>query len=332
MSSIYNYFDTVKRKLLKCPLTIQLEISNSCVAKCVTCKYRDQKITSEKTSEDIIKIINDMAKKGLRAIRLTGGEPIIAPGFPEIVNCCIDNKLKTSITTTLLTEKISHISLLKNMNVKLSLSCVEDEYKNFFQIDNNWFKLVKRNLDILRNLKKRFSVNYTIFDKNYSVSSIEKFVNFINPYHPNYVTFFPALNYKEVPEKIQKEIVENFKKLSSIMKFKSNARTIEKHFIRRKERKNIVCHINKFHAHIKRNGDVYPCCMSGGEIGQELLDMFKMGNIFEEDIQTIYERNYDMFKGKNLANNPICKECTQRYLMINYDYEMFCKSKNFQEI
>ena len=116
------------------------------------------------------------------------------------------------------------------------------------------------------------------------------------------------------------------------MRFRNNANTIEKHFIRRKPRKQILCHINKFHAHIKRNGDVYPCCMSGGEVGQSLQDYFKLGNIFKEDIKDIYCRNYDKFKGINLADNSICKECTMRYFLINSEYENFLQNKKFKDL
>lgn len=330
MSQVTNYFDSVKRKLLNAPLCVQFEISGRCVAKCVTCGVRNQKMNCHPKFSNIIKAIRSLSKNGVKAIRFTGGEPLLADRFPEIIDECKRLGIYVSITTTLLTTNQDKLNALLKVNkFKVSLSAVEDEYSNFFGIDNKFFRAVRKNMRWLNNNKKKFSINYTIFDKNYSVTSIKKFINFIKDYKVNYVTFFPALEYSH---KKAEKIVKNFKKCSKLTTFKSNIDTIEKHFERRKDRKTIICHINKFHWHIKRNGDVYPCCMTGGEIGQKLNKMFLLGNIFKEDVKKIYKREYDIFKDKNLAKNDICKSCTQRYLMLNNDYEGFTKGGSFNEL
>ena len=323
MSQVSNYYDSVRRELLTGPLCAQLEISGKCQSRCVACMiHTTQGMKYHPTYEQVIHMIDTLAESGVRAIRLTGGEPVMAERFPDIVQHMRDLKIYTSMTTTLLTKKKDVIEALLNVQkFKLSLPCVGDEYHNYFCIPDKNFDTVKANMDFLREHKRKFSVNYTIFDKNYGLKSIMKFINFINPYKPNYVTFFPALEYDH---KDSKAVVSNFKACRSFCEFKSNIDTIEKHFKRRKERAKIVCHINKFHWHVKRNGDAYPCCMTGGEIGNDLDPQFLMGNLFEQSATEIYVGKFDMFKGKNLAKAGICANCTQRYLMLNEEFDKFC--------
>ncbi len=227
MHNIYTYFDTVKKRKLNAPLTVQFEIHNKCVAKCITCGYRNQNTKTNTSYVDIIKAIDNLAQNGTRSIRLTGGEPIMAPHFVDITSCCLGHKLATSITTTLLTKKKENIRILaKGIKIKLSLPTVECDYSDFFQINNLFFDIVSGNLELLKSFKKRFSVNYTIFDKNWSEDTLMRFITYMNKYKPYYVTFFPALNYPvKLPEK---EIIETFKKLKPLMLFRNNAHSIEK--------------------------------------------------------------------------------------------------------
>jgi radical SAM protein with 4Fe4S-binding SPASM domain len=330
MGCVEYLFDSVKNKLIHAPFSVQFEISGKCVAKCVTCKITQQGLEHHPTIEEITKVICDLSKYGTKSIRLTGGEPLLANRFDAIVRECLKNGITPSVTTTLLTKNEEHLkALLKCSRIKVSLPTVNERFKDFFCIDNSNFETVKNNLEFLRKNKKRFSVNYTIFDKNYSLDSIQEFIAFINHYSPFYVTFFPALNFEHTK---CEEIVKNFLACSNLTKFKSNIKTIKKHFERRKPRKTVICHITKFHAHIKRNGDVYPCCMTGGEVGQELLKEFKLGNLFNESISEIYARSFSIFDDKNLANNEICKNCTQRYLDLNNKYKDFISDRKSDEI
>ncbi len=330
MTQVSNYYDTVNRGLLKGPLCIQMEISGRCVAKCVTCEVRNQGIEHHPSFGELRSAIINLKEAGLRAIRLTGGEPLMADNFPGIVELCKQLGIYVSMTTTLLTKKKENREALLNVDkFKVSLSAVGEEYHKFFGIDSKNFNIVRNNIDYLRENKRKFSINYTLFEGNCTEESLMNFINFINDYKPNYVTFFPALEREHFN---YLDMLANLGKCSKYCRFKSNIDTVSKHFARRKPRTRIICYINKFHWHIKRNGDVYPCCMTGGEVGQHLSDRFVLGNIFKQDAEDIYRDSFDIFKGKNLAKNEICKSCTQRYLMLNEEFDAFINGNRFNEL
>jgi radical SAM protein with 4Fe4S-binding SPASM domain len=324
------HFSEVERGLRKGPLSIQFEISDKCTARCITCKIREQD-TGKKyvpSEDDYEQVIRTFRFAGVSHVRLTGGEPLLSKHFPFIVNHLVENKITASITTTLLTKDKENLSALLNLNsiIKVSCSAVGENFNSFYQIDNKYFDLMTENMKFLRNNKRRFSVNYTVFKDNYQKSAIRDFVDFINQFSPHYVTFFPAIG-NDV-ERFEEKVVSNIASIKHLMKFKSNVSTIAKHFERRKI-KTKVCHANKFTAHIKYNGDMYPCCMTGGEVGQKLFSNFLMGNIFHEDIRKIYRNKYEMFEDRKILNNPVCDDCTERYMITNLEYDSFLKNKKY---
>ena len=328
--SCNNYFSAVRDNLLEGPLCVQLEISGKCIAKCVTCSNKEYTGLKHPTLEENKEIIKKLKDSGVKAIRLTGGEPILADQFDKVVAYCKKQKIKASITTTLLTKNEDYMTALLDVSpIKVSLSTVGDEYHKFFGIPDKNFNVVKKNLDFLKENKKRFSVNYTIFEDNYSIESLTNFIEFMNDYKPSYVTFFPALMFDH-PE--AKEIVRNLKEVSSLCNFRSNILTVGKHFARRKPKENLVCHINKFHAHIKNNGDVYPCCMTGGEVGQNLNKKLLLGNLHNQSMKNIYKKKFDIFEGVNMTKFDECKECTQRYTMLNQEFDSFINDEKFREL
>ncbi len=80
-----------------------------------------------------------------------------------------------------------------------------------------------------------------------------------------------------------------------------------------KETESIQCWTSRLSAHIKPNGDVYPCCLIGGE-AIDIHESFKLGNIFENSLKKIYQS----YPAKQNYRNVFCKKvCQYKQLQIN---------------
>ena len=86
------------------PLSATLELTNRCNFNCVHC-YINQPANDqvakqrELTTDQVKKIIDDMAEVGVLFLTLTGGEPLLRPDFAEIYTCLLytsGSKLKVS--------------------------------------------------------------------------------------------------------------------------------------------------------------------------------------------------------------------------------------------
>lgn len=86
---------------------------------------------------------------------------------------------------------------------------------------------------------------------------------------------------------------------------------------------DVRCWASKLGFHIKPNGDVYPCCLIGGE-AIEVQKEFLMGNIFEQDLIDIY----NSYTPTRYAMKPICREvCQFKQFQINLVGEFASKLK-----
>ena len=75
----------------------------------------------------------------------------------------------------------------------------------------------------------------------------------------------------------------------------------------------VKCWASKLGFHVKPNGDIYPCCLVGGEAA-EVQKEFKMGNIFEQGLVDIY----NSYTPTRYGMKPICREiCQFKQLQIN---------------
>lgn len=86
---------------------------------------------------------------------------------------------------------------------------------------------------------------------------------------------------------------------------------------------DVRCWASKLGFHIKPNGDVYPCCLIGGE-AIEVQKEFLMGNIFEQKLIDIY----NSYTPTKYTMKPICRKvCQFKQFQINQAGEYAQKIK-----
>ena len=86
----------------------EFALNNICVAKCNFCSIWKQKQKYSVELDKSLAAIQHLSHLGLSFITLTGGEPLLHPHFAEIIQCCTDNNIVSSILVAdgrLLTEK-----------------------------------------------------------------------------------------------------------------------------------------------------------------------------------------------------------------------------------
>ncbi len=77
--------------------------------------------------------------------------------------------------------------------------------------------------------------------------------------------------------------------------------------------KSVHCWSSLLGFHAKPNGDLYPCCIVGGEVA-ETLEEFKVGNIFESNLKELYPTLTSQLHYKK----EVCRDnCMYKQLQLN---------------
>ena len=151
----------------------------------------------------------------------------------------------------------------------------------------------------------------------------------MNLLQPKFVTLIQSLfdegSFTNIPD-----VVKIFKE-KALFKY-SNATMGDRNKKHKKEPtfKKYPCIIPYLHWHVKSSGDVYPCCIMGGEVGQDLDPKFCFGNIFKDKLEVIYKNGTDFVDkmGPDIYNSGLCKKmCLNgvRYYSLNRDFWRFDK-------
>lgn len=85
----------LKRKV---PFSVNFKITNRCNRNCQYCNYPSNEV-QEMTTTQIISMINQFKKMGMRKLSINGGEPLLREDLGEIVTYVSSNNIMTVITS-----------------------------------------------------------------------------------------------------------------------------------------------------------------------------------------------------------------------------------------
>ena len=270
-----------------------LEVGHACFCNCVTCSVPKAKPIE---LDVILKRIDKLG--AFDTIRLAGHDPMSNPDIALIIDYIKDKGQKVDMTTTLLGGLPENYEIIDGLAV--SMLGVEHAYSIFHGA---------RTFDkFLVNLKCFQDVVYGVFTLNYTFAIHEKEANFtdgnifaffdfckshLHPYAS--IHLFPAIRYDR---DYTTEELAQMHKFYMYTKYLSNPVTYFNQGLRMKKH----CPAADQSLYVKLNGDCYPCCMAGGEIGQDLLPELLMGNIDTGKLKSITK-----------VDNYICDKCTPKY-------------------
>jgi MoaA/NifB/PqqE/SkfB family radical SAM enzyme len=284
--------------------TAYLEVGNKCFCRCKMCEaHLTERI--EIGELDFVTRIDKLSQVFER-IRLAGNDPLTHPRVLDMVRYLRDRKLYTQIVTTLLATNTNSLSAAVECDhLKVSMPGLFHKYDEIIGLAR--WSLFNKNIHKVCELRYANGLpgvifNYTfVKENNYTMEDAEDLIGFIQglTYHTK-VEFFPALYYDQDWQPF--EILE----IIRFLKYVSHYIPIDfPGFTTYRAR---YCDLNTDNLYVKCNGDVYTCCMAGGEIGQEPVEELRIGNIDTDTIQYLTSPA----RGRDV-DNYICDMCTPKY-------------------
>ncbi|MDR1017912.1 MAG: radical SAM protein, partial [Lachnospiraceae bacterium] len=151
---------------LKAPLSVCWQICTKCNLKC---KYCLSSSSSEGeyglSTEEAVKIINNMGKLGINRLDFTGGEPLIRNDLDILIETSINNNINTIVTTnTLLLDDKNIESLKKASLVQISIDGPENIHDE--QRQKEVYKKTIENIKILKDAGCKIRLNSFIYNSN----------------------------------------------------------------------------------------------------------------------------------------------------------------------
>ncbi len=284
---------------------VYVEIGNACFCKCVCCDIHDRphKIMEIENFKSTVRNLKSM---GFEQVRLAGNDPLTNKDFCKYVDIVYDEGLQCEVTTTLLTKKRTKVAALGIVDdLNISLSAVGSDYEKFFNV-KKWDLFVINFCELMgiRGGNKITTINYTITRETLDQDVFRRFILFMGSYVSNRleVNIFPAIYYdRPFTEEEKKKILQIYGGIEHGFNLIYDFSEYEMH----------SCTIPKAELYVQVNGDVYPCCLSGGELGQSLESELLIGNILRGDQTVLFERTQKPMTG---LNNQICNRCSQKYV------------------
>lgn len=133
------------------PYTIGWGITNKCNLQCKHCNMNSGKnLENELTFEESCKLIDEFAKKNIKNICFTGGEPLTRLDFFDICEYAISKGIYVCVTTngTLITDEMIHEHFYKFQLVRVSIDGAfpeqHDDFRNQSGVYDKAINSIKR--------------------------------------------------------------------------------------------------------------------------------------------------------------------------------------------
>ncbi len=140
------------KNILSIPIKVQIQVTEFCNLRCVTCAVPFKTVGSYRLSDDdLIEILDKLKEYGVLNIEWSGGEPLVRKNFISIVEYAYKNGFYQNILTNGL---LFNNSLAKTANkyfykMQISLDGVGEVYNNIVRV-NGWDNFIES----LKSLKK----------------------------------------------------------------------------------------------------------------------------------------------------------------------------------
>lgn len=205
MNSLKVFGDIIAAKVVKrkTPLTISLRLTNQCNATCKYCDIWKIKPQKEMTTNQVLKVIDELADLGCGHVDIVGGEPLLRNDIGEIV----DYFAQKNIVTTLVTNGLATIDKLDQIKKVSSLVFSLDGPEELHEANRPKGSFRKTINSIKEARKRGFVVSTNTVINKFNVDSIDyvlqkaKELDFVAFFQPVYNYSFA--NFKEAyfPEK-----------------------------------------------------------------------------------------------------------------------------------
>jgi len=321
------------------PLDVSFSITHRCNNKCRYCKIEKNLKCEELKTNQIISMIDELKKNGLKRLSITGGDPLLRGDIKEIIDYCHLRNIFISLGTNgkLVPKRVSE---LKNLDALVFSLDGPKKVHDFLRGNGSYDSVIraikvakKSGLNVITNTvltKQNVKHLSHLFKKSEELGFM---CSFQSLHHPRIIAgdtkrFLP--NKKEVDEAIQyikkqKGILKNvinskhylsiLSKLNEYCLSKNPCKKVSGIYFRK-----IKCFGGRLHCHITANGDVYPCSKT---VGYE-----KTYNFFDFDFKEITR----MILGKKRYCSALCGNVLEYNLLFSMDLDSITNAFKFMKI
>lgn len=297
----------------------QLELTSDCFQRCVACDSWRAHVKGEVNGVLPYMVVSDLLQQLNRMptfehLSFTGGDPQSWPGFDDFLAGQRPTWKFTVQANTALAKDPDWFTWRMQLNrVRVSLDGVTPEtYRRMRGVRTDPEEIIAR-MEKLEH--KMLATNTCVTDLNIDEVPliIERLNRMKNP--PRKAMFLAVLDFEKGSDFWKK--YAKLKEIPSANVPTSFAEDVEwvRGFTASKEADAVPCYAGAISFHIKCDGNVYPCCLVGGEAIKTRPDM-AIGNILREPLTRIQERYVPAFHYRD-KEGPCVAVCQYKQLQVN---------------
>jgi len=331
---IKNYIDNVLQRnvyVKNLPEYVQIEPTVRCNANCRMCnRMLSGRLEGDLSFENFVYIIKQLPS--VKSVLLQGvGEPLLNPHFFDMVRYLKNKNIKvyTNTNASLINEYVARKIVESQIDeVRISLDAVTPEKYECIRRGLK-FNLVRENIIRLSTIKKEIysglpDIQFSVVGMMYNLEELPRIVEFaykVGVSHIQILNLFLTgyeLGTKEnslvynYSAKVQK-ILSNTKRLCEKYGIKYIAPVFNYNITKKLV---LQCKWPWRWTNITYDGYVTPCCVIDNP------KILNMGNVFEEDFQTIWNNErYRNFRAQFLLGKipSVCRQCLDnRFILRQY--------------
>ena len=301
------------------PISVEVGLTNLCNHRCTFCAVDYSDYRGVFLDKDIIlKTLETLSKKGTKSVIFSGeGEPFLHKNAAEIITATKGFGLDVAVSTNgvLFTKAIAEQCLSSLTWIRFSVSAAAPElYAKIHRTKEADFDIALKNIENASKIKKRDKLGTTIgvqlllLPENmshavplakmlkdigadyFTVKPYSKHPGSINDSRPDYTQFDSET--KEIEAQLKMLQSDSFK-----VYFRSNQLKQLSY-----DRPYTSCYGLAFMTHIDSTGSVIPCIMHFGNAS------YHFGNLYENDIETIWEQRHKVVDKINETKLKRCRE------------------------
>jgi len=159
---------------------LNIYLTNACNLACTHCFMKaGKRLDHELQTEDWIRVLNEFADAGGTSITITGGEPLMYPGFKTILEAAKQKNLQTTVLTNGILwtdELIDQLSSLM-AEVQISIDGVDDVSNAKVRTAGVFDKLVDH---VIRFSKNGLRVSVATTFTNDNIDSADRYIELVN--------------------------------------------------------------------------------------------------------------------------------------------------------
>lgn len=312
------------------PIHCIFEITDACNLRCKHCFHGDTNTkTSHMNFENFKKTINILVNKGLRLVEITGGECTLHPNFIQFIDYLISVEQIELIAILTngygITEDfLNHIKEYTSRIVfGISLDSYKKEVHNNFRGNKDSFDNAVTAIKLLKKYGFKNRVGMVVYKEN--KYQIDETLNFAKSIGATIFSWNPLLNIGNA-KKNENELFEQESKEQEIkfiqyqtdifQKNQDYLKTVNPIFIKHMLENRDNCGFGTRSWTINNNGNIRPCTMMPD-------GLFKMGNIFRDDIDSIVKNPIFHLLNKSRSGGLSCKECQKCNSISNCSFCFF---------